>query len=120
MYVWIAMIIIRFIHDPLLSGRVVSVGSGFASMVGMYFLASELFENTWVGIISSMLYVIYPFALVYDRMAMYDSMVSTFIIWGIYIEVLLVRRVRSDLAFIAGLIIGGGMLTKTNTFFNIY
>lgn len=120
LYVWIAMLLMRFMHDPLLAGRLVSVGSGLASVVGMYLLASELFENMWVGFIASFLYIIYPFALVYDRMAMYDSMVATFIIWGIYIEVLLVRRVKAHLAFIAGLIIGGGMLTKTNTFFNIY
>lgn len=120
LYVWVAMILLRFIHDPLLAGRLISVGTGFASMVGLFLLGSELFENIWIGFLSSLLYAIFPFALVYDRMAMYDSMVGTFIIWGIYLEVLLVRRLKSHMAFITGLVVGAGMLTKTNTFFNIY
>src|SRR5258708_29055975 len=35
MFVWIAMILVKFIHDPLLAGRLVSVGAGFISLVGL-------------------------------------------------------------------------------------
>src|SRR6266566_3301927 len=45
MFVWIAMILLRFIHNPLLAGRTVSVIAGFFTMVGMYFLGSEIFKN---------------------------------------------------------------------------
>lgn len=117
MYVWLAMITLRFIHDPLLAGRVVSVVAGALSTVGLFFLASEIFKNKKIGVLASVLYVLFPFALVYDRMALYDSLVSMFIIWAIYFEVLLVRHIRLDLAFILGMIIGGGMLTKANTEF---
>ena len=120
LYVWVTIIFMRFIRDPLLAGRLVSVMSGFLTAVGIFFLSKELFKSKWIGLLALGIYVIFPFALVYDKMAMYDSMVATFIIWGIYVEVLLVRKIRLDLAFIAALIIGMGMLVKTNTFFNLY
>jgi len=53
-------------------------------------------------------------------MALYDSMVAAFYVWALYVSVLLVKRVRLDLAFILGFIIGGGVLTKSSNFFSIY
>ena len=120
MFVWLAMVFMKFIKDPLFAGRIVSVFSGFFSMVGLYFLGRELFKNRLVGLLSSCLYLLYSFGLVYDRMALYDSLVGAFAIWGLYLEVLLVRRIRLDIAFLSALVVGGGMLTKTNAFFNIY
>ncbi len=117
MYVWIAMILMKFIEDPLIAGRMVSVLAGVVSMVGMYFLASETFRNKKIGLLASFLYVIYPFALVYDRLALYDSLVAMFMIWALYFEILLIRHMRLDLALILGMIVGGGMLTKTSTDF---
>ena len=122
MYVWIAMILMKLIHDPLLAGRTVSVIAGFFSMLGLFFLTNEVFKNPSTGsgparkiaLLACFLYVLYPFSLVYDRMALYDSLVSMFIIWSLYFEILLVRHIRLDLALILGMIVGGGMLTKTN------
>jgi 4-amino-4-deoxy-L-arabinose transferase-like glycosyltransferase len=120
MYVWIAMIFMRFIHDPLLAGRFVSVLGGILSLTGIFFLTKELFQNKWIAFLAAAIYIIFPFSLVYDRMALYESLVSASIIWGIYIEVLLAKKVRLDIALIAALIVGAGMLTKTNAFFNLY
>src|SRR3989344_604539 len=78
MFVWIAMILMRFITDPLLAGRFVSVIAGLGTTIGMFFLGRELFKNKWIGLLCSFLYVIYPMALVYDRLALYDSLVGMF------------------------------------------
>lgn len=117
-FVWLAMTVMRFVQDPLLAGRLVSVFAGLATMVGLYFLGRELFKNKWIGILSSFLYLIFPMALVYDRMALYDSLVGAIMIWSLYLCVLLVRTVRLDIALILGMVIGGGMLTKTSAFFS--
>jgi 4-amino-4-deoxy-L-arabinose transferase-like glycosyltransferase len=117
MYVWIAMILMKLIEDPLLAGRLVSVLAGLGTMIGIFFLTSEIFKNRKIGLFASFLYVLYPFALVYDRMALYDSLVAMIMIWALYFEILLVRHIRLDLALILGMIIGLGMLTKTNTAF---
>ena len=77
MFVWIALNLMRFVKDPLLASRLVSVFAGFATMIGLFFLGREIFKNRWIGILSAFLYLIFPFALVYDRMALYDSLVGT-------------------------------------------
>ncbi len=119
-FVWASVIVMKFIEDPLLAARLVSVGAGFFTMLGFYFLGKEFFKNRWVGILSAFLYLIFPMALVYDRMALYDSLVGSFTVWSLYFIVLLVRHVRLDIALILGMIIGGGILTKTSAFFSIY
>src|ERR1035437_3935605 len=120
MFVWVAMILIKFIHDPLIAGRLVSVGTGFLTMLGLIALTYELFKNKRTAFLVAALYIVYPFAQVLDRMAIYDSMVATFYVWALYFSVLLVRKLRLDLAFTLGFIIGGGVLTKSSNFFSIY
>lgn len=119
-FVWIAMIAMRFIQDPLLAGRLVSVLAGFFSMIGLFFLGRELFKNKFVGFLSSGLYVLFPMALVYDRMALYDSLVGAFAIWSLYLEVQLAQKLRLDVALMLGMVAGGAVLTKSNGFFTIY
>src|SRR5438270_5485853 len=49
MFVWIALILMHLIHDPLLAGRMVSVVAGLATAIGLFFLGKELFRNRWIG-----------------------------------------------------------------------
>ncbi len=120
LFTWFVMVAMRFIKDPLLAGRLVSTVAGFCSIWGLYFLGSELFKNKRIGVISAFLYLISPFTLMYDRMALYDAWVATFFIWNCYISVLLVRQVRLDIALILGISIGVGMLNKTSANFSLY
>lgn len=120
LFTWLVMASIRMFADPLVAGRIVSVASGFFAMIGMYVLAKEIFKNKWVGITASFLYVISPFALFYDRLAIYDSLVSALFIWNLYLAILLVRFVRLDIALILGLSLGIGMLNKTSALFSLY
>lgn len=120
MFVWLVILFMKFIKDPLIAARLVSVASGFFTLVGLWFLTNELFKNKKIAYLSSLLYVFYPFAVVYDRMALYDSMVGTFYVWALYFSVLLVRKLRLDIAYTLGFVIGAGILTKTSNFFSIY
>lgn len=120
MFIWLMIISLRIIEDPLLAGRAVSVGAGFFTLIGLYFLGREVFKSSKIGLISSLLYVIFPMALVYDRMALYDSLVGTFAVWSLFLTILLVVKVRLDVALLLGIVIGGGVLTKTSAFFNLY
>lgn len=137
LFIWIAMNIMRRVTDPLLAARLVSVFAGFATLIGITLLTLEIFkkkrnggiinqifghllENKRIGLIVAILYVLYPFALVYDRMALYDSLVACVMVWALFIEVLLVRYVRLDLALILGVVMGSAVLTKTSGFFSLY
>lgn len=135
MFIWIAILTQKLFHDPLFATRLVSVGAGFFTAIGLFFLGNEVFRDykkgnyklfeftqytVAIGFVSSLLYVFYSFGLVYDRMALYDSLVGTFAVWSLYVLILLVRSLRLDVALIAGMVIGAGMLTKTNAFFSLY
>lgn len=120
LFVWLNMIVLPFVSDPLLSGRLVSVLAGFGALTGLFFLGAIVFKNAKVGIFAVILYVFYPFALVYDRMALYDSLVACLAVWTLLFEILLVRYKRLDIALILGLILGGGLLTKSSSLFFIY
>lgn len=120
LFVWLMMIILPYFRDPLFAGRLVSVMVGAGSAVGLYFLSLRLFKKREIGFLAAALYVFYPFALVYDRMALMDGLVGMFAIWSLYLEILLVETFRLDVALILGMVIGGGMLTKSSGFFNLY
>lgn len=120
LFIWLTMTVMRFVQDPLFAGRLVSVGAGFVTMTGLFLLSRELFKSKIAALLTALLYVIFPFSIVYDRMALYDSLVAMFAVWSLYFEVLLVRHRRLDLALILGMILGGAVLTKSSAFFFIY
>ena len=137
LFIWGAMNIMRIVKDPLLASRLVSVFAGFGTLIGVMILSLELFkkkregsilnqlfghlnDSKRIGIISGFLFVLFPFALVLDRMALYDSLVAMTLVWCLYFEVLLVRYIRLDIALLLGAVIGGAVLTKTSGFFAIY
>ncbi|MCL4359733.1 glycosyltransferase family 39 protein [Patescibacteria group bacterium] len=120
MYTWILMGVLRAVHDPLLAGRLVSVGAGVGSLIGISLLTWELFGTAPAAFLAALFYVLSPFATVYDRMALYDSMVAAFAIWNLYLGILLVKHRRLDIALILGMGLGGAMLTKTSGFFGLY
>lgn len=120
LYTWIAMVFMRLTPDPVLAGRLVSVLAGLGSLIGIFFLGREMFRSGKVGVIASVLYLLSPFALVYDRMALYDSLTAMLSIWSLYLSILLVRRVRLDVALLFGMVLGLGMLNKSSGFLSLY
>ncbi len=120
MFTWIMMVLLKLIHDPLLAGRLVSVGAGFFTAIGMWFASYALFRNKKISFVASFLYILIPFGLMYDRMALYDSLSATFAIWSFYLSILLVKNVRLDVALILGMTLGAGMLNKTSGFLSLY
>lgn len=137
LFIWITMNIMRVVDDPLLAGRLVSVFAGFGTLLGSMLLSAEIFKKKRTGGIFNQIFgqllesktiiyavgiilVLYPFALVHDRMAIYDSLVACTMVWALYMEVLLVRYMRLDIAIITGISIGLAILNKTSGFFAIY
>lgn len=120
LFVWLAMTAMKFIADPLTAGRLVSVLSGFVTMIGLWGLTFLVFRDKKVAFLSAFLYSISPFALVYDRMALMDTLVGTFSVLSLSLMILLTRSLRLDMALILGAVLGGGVLTKSSGFINLY
>ena len=120
LFIWFSMIVVRFVSDPLLAGRLVSVGAGLATLFGLYFVGYSLFKSKRIGFIASFLYILFPFGLVYDRIGLYDSLVGALSIWSLYFTILLIKRKQLDVALILGMVMGMGTLNKTSGFFSVY
>lgn len=112
-FIWLSMFFLRLIEDPLLAGRLVSTAAGLFTGIGIFALTRELFKNRNIAFIAVGIYILFPFALVYDRIALYDSLMAAVMIWALYLEIMLARYVRLDLALILGAVIGAGLLTKS-------
>jgi hypothetical protein len=120
LFTWILMVLLRVITDPLMAGRLVSVIAGMGTTVGMWLTAHELFKSRKIAIAACLLYILVPFGLMYDRMALYDSLSGALSVWSLYFAVLLVRRLRLDVALLLGMSLGLGMLNKTSGFLSLY
>lgn len=114
LFIWLMVPWITFLSEPLLAGRIVSIMAGLFTMFGLYLLTYELFQKRIVALFASFFYLVSPFALVYDRIALYDSLVATLAVWALYAEVTLVKYLRLRDAVIAGVIIGFGLLNKSS------
>ncbi len=119
LFIWLNMISQRLFTEPLFAGRLVSVIAGVFTSLGLFFMGSLLF-NKRVGFWSSLLWAIFPLALWHDRLALMDSLLAAFTIWALWLEVLLIKSLRVDVALFLGMTIGGGLLTKSSAQFLCY
>ncbi len=119
LFTWLMYPMLKIFSDPLFAGRFVSVMTGVVAVLGVYMVGRELFGKK-IALISSILYIFSPFTLLYDRLALMDSLLSAIGIWSLYLEILLVTRLRLDVALILGFTVGLGLLTKSSAYFYIY
>lgn len=102
-----------FPNDALLAGRMFSVCTGLFALVGIFCLIYYLFGKR-AALMGSFLYVITPYFLFYDRMALVDSGVNAFFIWIILLSLVLFDTLRLDVSLLFGLISGFGLLAKSS------
>lgn len=117
LFMWSIIPLFKFIADPLTAGRLISVVSGFGSLVGLYVLSYTIFKNKKAALLTSFIYAISPFTFFFDRLSLVDSMLSMFGIWTFIFSYLSIKYGRLDLAMIAGFFLGGAWLTKSSALF---
>lgn len=117
LFMWLMIPFLKFVHDPLLAGRLVSAFSGFGTLMGIFLLSFAIFRSKRISLVACLLYAVVPFAVFFDRMALADSLLSMFGVWILFLSVLLVKSQRLDVAMILGMVLGGGLLTKSPAIF---
>lgn len=119
LFIWTAGLVMHFFPalDPLIAGRAVSIIAGYLSLIGIYLVGSTLFQNKKIGILSSLFYLLSPFTFFYDRFALVDGMLAMFGIWTLALAVFIIRQEKLIYSVLLGLIIGLGLLTKTQAIF---
>ncbi|GAB4219340.1 MAG: hypothetical protein Fur009_5000 [Candidatus Microgenomates bacterium] len=102
-----------FPNNALLAGRLFAVFSGLLSLIGIFALSYYLFGKN-IAFIASFLYVITPFFLFFDRIALVDSFVASSYIWMLFLSLILANTLRFDIALIFGLATGVFLLAKSS------
>jgi 4-amino-4-deoxy-L-arabinose transferase-like glycosyltransferase len=117
LFMWSVIPFLKAVSDPLIAGRLVSVFSGAATCLGVVLLTRLLFKSEKVALLAGVLYALSPMMIFFDRMALVDSMLTTFGVWFLFLLVLAISRVRFDYAMMAGFALGGALLTKSTGLF---
>ncbi len=111
LFMWLLAPLLRLGADPLLTGRVLSVISGLATLLGVYFLAKTLF-NQKTALMAAILVILQPFLLFYDRLSLTDSLLTALVVWSFYFSYKLFLRPSLKLGAVLGLFAGAVLLTK--------
>lgn len=112
--IWMMMPLLAIFPDNmyLLAGRLPSVIAGLSSIVALYFLAQLLFKNRIASILSSILYIIVPYSLMYDRLALFDSLLTSMLIWTLYFGLKTAQTKQFKYAILWGIFLALAMLSK--------
>lgn len=120
LFMWLVIPALKLFSDPLFAGRFISVLAGFGTLVGIMMLTLYITSKStskkltpYPTLLAGLLYVLVPYTLFFDRMALVDSLLSMFGIWSILIGLMFIHSPRLDLVMILGFILGGGLLTKS-------
>lgn len=119
LFIWLAAISQNFISEPLVASRLVSVFAGFGALIAVYLLSKKLLGEK-VALFSALLYLVLPFTLLYDRMALFDSLLTMLGLWAVYFSVRVAKELRLDMAILAGFAIGLAQITKSSGNFFLY
>jgi len=113
LFMWLTIPFLKVFSDPLFAGRFVSVLSGLLTMLGLAGLVYWLKKSVKLSLLVMFLYLLTPYTLFFDRMALVDSLLSASAIWALLFALILGKEQRLDLAMILGMILAGGWLTKS-------
>lgn len=119
LYMWLTAVLLKFIPDPLMAGRLLSVIFGSLA-VSTIFVIGLLFFNLPVAFISSLVYLFLPFSFFFDRLALPDNQLSFLGVLSLLFSLLLAKYPRLDLSFILGAVLGISWLTKSPAIYFIF
>ncbi len=102
-----------FPDNALLAGRLFAVTTGFIALVGIFSILFFLFGKT-SALIGSFLYIITPFFLFFDRIALVDSGVNAGFIWILFLTIVLAKNRKLETALMLGFIGGFFLLAKSS------
>src|SRR3989338_5727310 len=102
-----------FPDNALLAGRLFAVATGFVAITGIFSILFFLFGKT-SALIGTFLYVVTPFFIFFDRIALVDSGVNAGFIWILFLTIVLAKNRKLETALILGFIGGFFLLAKSS------
>src|SRR6185503_16469312 len=110
---WIFDIFEDIFSDPLFAGRVVSVFTGLAGMLGIFYLTKKLFNKN-IAYLAASLSIVTPLLSFYDRQALMESAIGAVGVWEVYFAVAFLQKPTRKYAIFVGILAGLGEFVKSS------
>lgn len=114
LHTWLVALLVPLVNSILVPARLISVAFGAFTAAGVYLLARRLFSGR-VAFLATLLYLVVPYTVQFDRQVFQDGMISALAIWTLYVSVLIFERPGWLKAIGLGGLIGAGLLTKSTS-----
>lgn len=118
LFIWLSLIFFKTFKEPILATRLVSVFTGFLNLVTLFFLVKRFFPQV-NKFFPLFFYLFLPFNLLYDRLALLESLTLWAISFSVFLSLRLIEKpnfLNSLLLSFAFLLTG---LTKQIALFGI-
>ena len=131
LFMWLTVPFLSIVSNPLIAGRLVSVLSGFSNIVFLFLttaillskstkqsdpikhIFSSIQSNFYPSLLASLIYILLPFSLFFDRLATPDNLLSAFSLIAIFLTILQSKYYRLDISLILATSLGLAWLTKS-------
>lgn len=116
LYIWLVSLMMNLIPSPMAAGRVVSMLAGAIGMTGLGIFSYLLYGNRWVALLTSLLYILFPHALILDRFALYDSLLAALSVWAMIVMFFLIKIPTLGASLLLAQVLGALFLTKSSAY----
>lgn len=113
LFMWALIPMFKFISDPLVAGRVLSALSGIFTLPAVGWSAWLLFKKKNISLVSALVFAVVPYSVFFNRLALVDSLLVMFVVWGFLLSQISISNRRLDMAMLAGFAFGFAWLTKS-------
>lgn len=118
LFMWLVIPFFKFINDPLVAGRAVSVLAGLGTMIGISSATFLIFRNHKTALTSGLIWAVLPYSVFFDRLALADGLLVMFVVWTFVFSFLSFQLLRWDFSMLAGFSLGFAWLTKSPAVFS--
>jgi 4-amino-4-deoxy-L-arabinose transferase-like glycosyltransferase len=114
LHIWLLALIVPWAKDLLMAARVLSVATGLASGIATLYLAHTLWPQQNLGWTTALIYLFSPLALINERMALSDSLLTALTTVMLILSIRFVQQPGKITGYALGLCLGLVYLTKLN------
>lgn len=113
LFMWATIPFFKVISDPLVAARTLSAITGIFTTGGIALLSWITLKNLRITFWAAVIWAVIPYSVFFSRLALVDSMLCMFIVWGLSLSILSIQKQRLDMAMISGFFFGFAWLTKS-------
>jgi len=110
--IWVFGLFENLLKNPLFAGRLVSVITGFLTLLGIYSLGKIIFDKK-TAFLAGIFYIVIPLFSFFDRQALMESSLAAVNVWALYLFLKLRKTKKYFHAFLLGVLLGVGFFIKT-------